>query len=67
MKNIIEVEAECTAYIIGEALHLGYADFSRGYIQHWLAGETIPEKSAHRIFRAADQILKAGRPVTCEK
>ena len=29
-------------------------------IQHWLQGETIPERSAQRIFAAADKILKAG-------
>ncbi len=35
----------------------------RGYIQHWnehRAAEPIPERSAQRIFKAADQILKAG-------
>ena len=43
------------------------AEFCRGYIQDWLeqgAGidpTEIPEKSAQKIFRAADQILKAGR------
>jgi hypothetical protein len=30
-------------------------------IQHYLKGDTIPEKSAQRIFGAADKILKAGR------
>jgi hypothetical protein len=39
------------------------ADFARGYIQNWLSGEVIPEKSAQKIFRAADRILKAGAPV----
>jgi hypothetical protein len=32
----------------------------RGYIQNWLAGATIPERSAQRIFAAADKILRAG-------
>ena len=32
-----------------------------GYIQHWWGqGNPIPERSAQRIFKAADQILKAG-------
>ena len=38
---------------------LGLAE-SRGYIQNWLQGQSIPEKSAQRIFGAADKILKAG-------
>ena len=34
---------------------------SRGYVQHWGgAGNPIPERSAQRILKAADQILKAG-------
>jgi hypothetical protein len=36
------------------------AEFCRGYIQNWLAGAEIPERSAQRIFAAADKILKAG-------
>jgi hypothetical protein len=43
------------------SLGLGGEEFSRGYIQHWLKGQIIPERSAQRIFKAADQILKAGR------
>jgi hypothetical protein len=36
------------------------AEYCRGYIQNWLHGGTIPERSAQRIFVAADKILKAG-------
>jgi hypothetical protein len=35
---------------------------SRGYIQNWLDGTDFPEKSARRVFSAADKILKAGTP-----
>ena len=34
--------------------------YSRGYIIKWLRGDVIPEKSAMKIFGAADRILKAG-------
>lgn len=61
-KNLREVEAECVALLCCESLQLDGHEFSRGYIQHWLAGDTIPKKSSHRIFKAADQILRAGRP-----
>ena len=57
-----EVEAEGVALICGESLGLPGIEFSRGYLQHWLGTETIPEKSAQKIFKAADQILKAGHP-----
>jgi hypothetical protein len=60
-RHIREVEAECVALICCQALYLSGAEFSRGYIQHWLQGEEIPERSAQRIFKAADQILRAGR------
>lgn len=60
-RDIREVEAECVAYICVSLLKLSGQQESRGYIQHWLAGETISEKSAQKIFNAADKILKAGK------
>lgn len=47
-----------------EALGLPGAADCRGYIQHWNAdtgNAPIPERSAAKIFKAADAILKAGR------
>jgi hypothetical protein len=62
-RSLREVEAECVALICCEALGLDGADYARGYVQHWhAAGEPIPDASAQKIFRAADQILKAGAP-----
>jgi antirestriction protein ArdC len=67
-KNLREVEAEAVALICCEALNVEGAEFCRGYIQNWLSpaighhGDGIPEKSAQKIFRAADQILRAGQP-----
>jgi antirestriction protein ArdC len=60
-KSIKEVEAESVAYILCELLGLDGVKESRGYIQHWLNSETIPDKSAQKIFGAADKILKAGQ------
>ena len=59
-RNLREVEAESVALLCLESLGMDGADFCRGYIQNWLAGETILERSAQRIFAAADKILKAG-------
>jgi hypothetical protein len=61
--DIREVEAECVALICCESLGMPGAEFSRGYIQHWLKSNSISEKSVHRIFKAADAILRAGRPI----
>lgn len=62
-RNLAEVEAEAVALICCESLGMSGAEHSRAYIQHYGGkGETIPERSAQRIFKAADQILKAGRP-----
>ncbi len=61
-RHLREAEAEGVALLCCESLNLPGAEFSRGYIQDWLAGEEIPEKSAQRIFHAADQLLRAGRP-----
>ena len=66
-KNLLEVEAEAVALLCCEALNLEGADYCRGYIRNWLCpaigynGDAIPEKSAQKIFRTADQILRAGR------
>lgn len=59
-RDIRELEAESVAMLCCESLGLGGAEFSRGYIQSWFKGNTVPEKSAQKIFKAADQILKAG-------
>jgi hypothetical protein len=59
-RNLKEVEAESVALLCLESLGMDGADFCRGYIQSWLQGDTIPERSAQRIFAAADKILKAG-------
>src|SRR5439155_20468790 len=59
-RSLREVEAESVALLCLESLGIDGAEFCRGYIQNWLSGETIPERSAQRIFSAADRILKAG-------
>ena len=60
-KDIRELEAECVALLCCESLGLPGAAESRGYIQSWFKGNEVPERSAQRIFHAADEILKAGR------
>jgi hypothetical protein len=60
-RDIKEVEAESVAFILCSILDLPGQPESRGYIQNWLAGQTIPEANAKRIFGAADKILKAGK------
>jgi len=67
-RSLREVEAESVALLCCESLGLEGTEFCRGYIQNWLRrgngfdAEAIPEKSAQKIFRAADQIIRAGRP-----
>jgi hypothetical protein len=60
------VEAEAVALLCCESLGLPGVEFSRGYIQAFLKtggqGQAISERSAQRIFHAADQILRAERP-----
>jgi antirestriction protein ArdC len=62
-RSVREVEAEAVALVCLEALDLPGAAQCRGYLQHWnerRGAEPIPERSAQRIFKAADQMLKAG-------
>ncbi len=61
-RSLEECEAEAVALLCCEALGLPGAAECRGYIQHWYgSGQPIPERSAQRILRVADQILKVGR------
>jgi len=64
-RSLKEVEAESVALLCLESLGMDGAEYCRGYIQNWLTESAIPERSAQRIFAAADRILKAGieRPI----
>jgi len=62
-----EAEAEATAYIVASMLGLGEEALSssRAYIQGWLSAsstnrEQFAKRSAARIFKVANQIIKAG-------
>ncbi len=59
-RSLREVEAEAVALLVCESLGLAGSEYCRGYIQNFIEGEPIPEKSAQKIFGAADRILKAG-------
>ena len=61
-RDIREAEAEGVAYVLCALLDLPGQAESRAYIQGWLDGRELPEKSAKRIFGAADKIMKAGQP-----
>ena len=60
-RDIRELEAEAVALICVESLGMPGASDSRGYIQNWYKGNTVPVKNARRIFAAAQAILKAGQ------
>lgn len=59
-RNIMEVEAESVAMLSCASFELPGVEYSRGYIQSWAQGQPISDKSAQRIFSAADKILRAG-------
>ena len=58
-RTLRECEAESVALLCCAALDLPGVAEARGYIQTWWKTE-IPERSAQRILKTADQILKAG-------
>ena len=61
-RNLREVEVEAVAMLCCDALDLPGVEFLRGYIQSWWgSGNAIPDRSAQRILKVADQILRAGR------
>jgi hypothetical protein len=60
-RSLKEGEAESVALLCVESLGMEGAEFCRGYIQSWLAGAEMPERSAQRIFAVADRLIRAGR------
>ncbi len=62
-RHLQEAEAEGTAFILCALLDLPGLEESRGYVQSWLEGEDFPERSARRVYTAAQSILDAGRSV----
>jgi antirestriction protein ArdC len=60
-RDIREVEAETVAYILCSILGLTGLEESRGYIQSWFKNGTMTDKTAQRIFNAANKILNAGK------
>ena len=61
-RSLRECEAEAVALVCCAALELPGVEECRGYIQSWWGqGQAIPERSAQRVLKVADQILKAGQ------
>jgi antirestriction protein ArdC len=60
-RDVREVEAESVAFLCCTLLGLPGLHECRGYIQGWLQGGEITDKTAQRIFGATEKILKAGR------
>jgi hypothetical protein len=58
-RSLREAEAKSVALIPCETLGLPGAEYARGYVQEWLQGEVIPERSSQKIFHAADVIIRA--------
>lgn len=60
-RNVREVEAESVTLLVLGTMGESGLEYCRGYVQHWLRGQSIDERTAQRIFKAADTILRAGR------
>ena len=60
-RSLRECEAESVALLCCAALDLQGVPECIGYVQSWWRqAREIPEPSARRVLRVADQILKAG-------
>jgi len=61
-RDVREVEAELTAYLVKSALgNTDNLELSRGYIQNWLDDKTLNRVRFSKVYGAADAILTAGR------
>jgi len=63
-RSFQEARAELGAYIAMNELGLldeETARVMRGYMQHWLDGENLPDRIIQQAFALTDRILRAGR------
>ena len=60
-RNLQEVEAEGVALCCKLALGLGKTEYQVGYIRNWWKNAEIPAENIKRIFKATNEILKAGQ------
>lgn len=64
-RGMKELGAEAVAHIVTKELGLltpEMAQVSRGYVQSWARNEKPSDADVRDIFKASDEILKAGRP-----
>ena len=68
-REIREVEAESTAYLLGSFLGIlsdKELTLSRGYIQNWTKKAPLPENTCRRVIGAVEKMLKAlGKGAEC--
>ncbi len=55
-RSLREAEAEAVALILCETLGLEGADYCRSYVQSWLSGAEIPERSAQKAGHVAAKV-----------
>lgn len=60
-KNLKEVEAEGVALCCALALGLEGTEYCVGYINNWRKSAEVPADSIKKIFRVANEILRAGQ------
>ena len=69
-RQLAELEAESTAYVVCQALGLDTSDYSLGYIASWAGGgeQAIAgiKASGERIQKTASAILRAFEPAGLE-
>lgn len=63
-RGLKEFQAESVAYIVCKELEIEQTDASasRAYIQGWLKDEKPEDKAIKAVFKAVNEILKAGKP-----
>jgi len=58
-RELGEVEAESTAYLVADALGFDTGEYSFSYVAHWGGDAETLLKAGDRACKAADQIIEA--------
>ena len=66
-RTVEEVEAEGTAYLLCATLGLPGLDDSRAYVQHWLSGRPLPERTRAASSPPLTAFSAPARPSRCQR
>lgn len=61
-REVAEIEAESTAYVVGQILGIDSAEYTFGYVAHWAGAD--PEKARAQVRKSGARIAKTAEAIS---